>query len=291
MSTISHISCAVNAVTGRERELARIASAAVRKKVAVLGGGPGGMEAARTAALRGHDVVLFEKRELGGLLIEASLPDFKSDIKPLIKYYITQLKKSGVKVIMEEATSHTIVNGKFDAAVVATGAIEAPLPNIPGINKPSVLSALDVLRGAETGYNVIVIGGGVIGNEAAVLMGKQGKSITITTRQSEVAQGLTAEMKRAFFNMIAELSITVITEVQLDEVLDDGVIVSTFLSQKSAIKGNTVVIAGGFKSNLTLWNELSQIPELEVHAIGDCVEARTIYDAIHEGYRAAYIIK
>ncbi|MBW1802803.1 MAG: FAD-dependent oxidoreductase, partial [Deltaproteobacteria bacterium] len=92
--TVGYITCAVNAATGREGELAEISPAAKAKKVAVIGGGPAGMEAARVAALRGHEVTLFEKRELGGMLVEAAIPDFKADLRPLIEYYITQLDKT-----------------------------------------------------------------------------------------------------------------------------------------------------------------------------------------------------
>ena len=288
--TVGYITCAVNPVTGREGELAKITPAVKPKKVAVVGGGPGGMEAARVAALRGHEVTLFEKRELGGLFIEASTLEFKADIIPLIKYHITQLEKTGVKVVKEEAISQTIKNGKFDAVVVATGATVAPLPRVPGINKPCVVAALDVIRGAKTGNNVVVVGGGLVGCETALLLAKQGKKVTITTRGDDIARGMTEEMRRAFFKIIAELPVEICTGVRLDEVTDKGVVVSDRFAAKSTIKGDTIAIAAGFKPNLKLWEELSQIPELEVYAIGDCVEPRTGYDAIHEGFHTAFAL-
>ena len=286
---IGYITCTVNPSVGREGELAEIVPVAKPKKVAVIGGGPGGMEAARVAALRGHDVTLFEKRELGGLLIEASIPEFKADIKPLIKYYITQLEKTGVKVVKEEATRRTIEKGKFDAVVVASGAV-ASLPSVPGINKPSVVAALDLIRGAKTSNNVIVVGGGLVGSEIALLLAKQGKRVTIVEMLDHIAEGLSAEMKRALFKFFAELSVKVCTGLRLEEVIDEGVVVSNNLAVKSTIKGDTVVIATGFKPNRKLWDELSQIPELEVYAIGDCVEVRTSYDTIHEGHLVARLL-
>jgi pyruvate/2-oxoglutarate dehydrogenase complex dihydrolipoamide dehydrogenase (E3) component len=134
---------------------------------------------------------------------------------------------------------------------------------------------------------VIVIGGGIVGSEATLLLAQQGKKVTITTRQSDIANGLTTEMRRAFFKMIGELSVEKYTGVRLEEVKDDGVVVGTFLSLRNVIKGDTVVIARSFEPNLTFWEELSHIPELEVYAIGDCVEPRTAYDAIHEGFHTA----
>ncbi|MFC1861491.1 FAD-dependent oxidoreductase, partial [Chloroflexota bacterium] len=287
---IGHITCTVNAITGREGELAKITPEIKAKKVAVVGGGPGGMEAARVAALRGHEVTLFEKRELGGLLIEASLPEFKADIRSLIKYQIAQLEKTGVNVVKEEAGFQNLNNGKFDAVVVATGAAVASLPDVPGINKLSVVSALDVLRGAKTGNNVIVVGGGIVGSEVTLLLGKEGKKVTITTRGDKIARGMPMMMRKTYFKFIAELPVEVCTGVHLAEVTDDGIVVSNNFADKSTITGDTVVIAAGFKPNLELWDSLSRIPELEVYAIGDCVEPRTAYDTIHEGFHTAFAL-
>jgi len=286
---LGYITCTVNACAGREAELAKIPPAAKLKKVAIIGGGPAGREAARVAALRGHQVTLFEKRELGGLLIEASLPEFKADLRPLIKYHITQLEKTGVKVVKDEATSKTIKDGRFDAVVVATGS-EPSLPDVPGINKSSVVAALDVLGGAKTGNNVIVVGGGLVGSELALFLAKQGKTVTIVEMLDHIAEGLSSEMKRAFFKILAELPVEVRTGQCLEEVTNDGITVRCGLTAKDTIKGDTVVIATGFRPNRELWDELSQIPELEVYAIGDCVEPHTGYDAIHEGFHTAFAL-
>ncbi len=112
--------CTVNATTCREGQLGEIREAIVKKKVAIVGGGPAGMEAARVAALKGHNVTLYEKRELGGRLVEAAVPDFKEDLRPLIKYFTTQLAKTGVKVIKGEATLKTLKSGQYDTVIVAT---------------------------------------------------------------------------------------------------------------------------------------------------------------------------
>jgi 2-enoate reductase len=156
------------------------------------------------------------------------------------------------------------------------------------MKKTSAISALDVIRGAKTGENVLIIGGGIVGSETALLLGKQGKKVTITTRQSEIGQGLSTEMKRAYFSLLANLPITTITKVRLEEVTADGAVVGTFYGEKTALKADTIVIAGGFKPHLKLWDELSQVPQLEVYAIGDCVEPRSAYDAIHEGFHTAF---
>ena len=136
------IHCTVNATVGREEDL-RITLTAKARKIAVVGGGAAGMEAARVASLRGHKVTLYEKRKLGGALIEASVPEFKADRRGLLSNLSTQVKKAGVKVIESEATAQAMKSGDFDVVIVATGA--SPIvPEVKGVDKPFVVGALDV---------------------------------------------------------------------------------------------------------------------------------------------------
>jgi len=285
---VGSVNCAVNVAVGKEEQF-RITPSAKPKKVAVVGGGPSGMEAARVAALRGHEVTLFEKRKLGGMLIEASAPEFKADIRKLIDYLSTQVKKTGVKVINSEATSKTIKDGKFDAVIVAIGATPWT-PVVSGLDKPSVVGALDVLDGAKTGKSVIVVGGGRIGCDVALFLAEQGKKVTITTRGDAIAREFNQAEHIAFFKRLSKQNVEIITGVHLTEVTDSGVIVYDRWGTKSDLKGDSVVLAAGLKANRGLFDELWQIPTLEIYAVGDCVEPRTIYDAIHEGYWAAYAI-
>jgi len=167
--------CTVNVPLSRSVKLA-IEPAKVRKNVAVIGGGPGGMEAARVLALRGHNVTLYEKRKLGGALIEASVPDFKADIRPLIAYLATQMKKLKVNVVMQEATPAAIKRGKFDAVVVAVGA-EMRKPDIPGVGLPHVTDVMAVLNGKATGKRVLVVGGGLIGVEVGIYLAEMARRL------------------------------------------------------------------------------------------------------------------
>ena len=237
------VQCAVNVAVGCEDEF-KIIPAVKPKKVAIIGGGPGGMEAATVAALRGHEVTLFEKKKLGGVLIEASVPDFKADIRRLIDYLSTQVKKAGVKIVEGEATSQTIKDGK----------------------------------------NVIIVGGGMIACDAALFLAEQKKKVTITTRGDEIARDMTDISRLAFFERLSEQDVEIRTGVRLEAVNDSGIVVSDRSGVKSEIKGDTVVLAGGLTPNRKLFDELAQVPELEVYAIGDCVEPRTILEAIHEGH-------
>jgi 2,4-dienoyl-CoA reductase-like NADH-dependent reductase (Old Yellow Enzyme family)/thioredoxin reductase len=277
------IKCTVNATVGNEDGFT---PAAKPKKMVVVGGGPGGMEAARVAALRGHKVTLFEKRKLGGMLIEASFPDFKADIRGLINYLSTQLKKTGVKIIRSEATAKIIKDGDFDAVIVATGATPW-VPGVPGVNKPSVVGILDTLNGAKTGKKVIVVGGGMIGRDIALFLAEQGKKVTITTRGDSIVRDMDVVSRLGFLERLSKQDIEIRTGVHLAEIVDDGVIMYDKQGERIEIKGDNVVLAAGLSPNRSLFDELSQIANLEVFAIGDCVEPRRIFDAIHEGHQVA----
>jgi 2,4-dienoyl-CoA reductase-like NADH-dependent reductase (Old Yellow Enzyme family)/thioredoxin reductase len=286
---IGYITCTVNAAATREAELGTIPQAKQKKKVAIVGGGPGGMEAARVAALKGHDVTLYEKRELGGMLVEAATPDFKSDLKRLINYHITQLEKTGVKVLKEEATVTKIKNGKYDAVIVATGS-QPIIPDVPGIKKPIVVTSLDVLHGTETKDNVIVVGGGVVGCEITLFLAKQGKDVTIVEAldMMNLASGMSNTLKGAFFEQLMQIGAQLKCVHVLTEVVDDGIVTLCGL-KKEKIEGDTVVLALGFTPDRKLWDDLSKIPGLEVYAIGDCVKVGgNSYDAIHEGFHTVF---
>ena len=127
------ITCALNPVVSREGEL-KITPAPVKKKVAVVGAGTAGMEAARVLALRGHDVTLYEEKDKkGGLLHEAAAPEFKADIRPFMQYQITAIEKLGIPVVQKKATPADLEG--FDAVVCATGSLPI-IPNLPGVDKP-----------------------------------------------------------------------------------------------------------------------------------------------------------
>jgi len=285
---VGSINCTVNPTAGKESEF-RITRMDEARKVAVVGGGPAGMQAAIVAALRGHEVTMFEKRMLGGMLIEASFPEFKADLKRLIAYLSTQVKKAGVTIVETEATSSTIKDGNFDVAIVATGATPW-IPEVPGVDRSSVVVSLDVLRGAAIGNDVVVVGGGVIGSDIALHLAEQGKKVVITTRRDEIASGLTLHERLAVLERLSKQDVEIRTGVCLEEVLEDRIVVQDRSGTKSEIRGKNVVLCAGLVPNRKLFDELSG-EGLEVCAIGDCVEPRRILDAIHEGFYAAYSIK
>lgn len=188
-----HIGCAVNPAVGLERELV-ISPAENTKNVLVIGGGPGGMEAARVAALRGHDVTLWEKNNaLGGNLIPASIPAFKDDYRILIDYLSTQMKKLGVSIeLNKEASAEGVQRMKPDCVFVAAGA-EPVIPKISGIEKGlktgKVVTAIDsLLDELKVDEPTVIIGGGLVGCETALYLAQeQGRSVTVVEVLDSVA--------------------------------------------------------------------------------------------------------
>lgn len=282
------ITCALNPTIGREDDL-RIIPALQKKKVVVVGGGPAGMEAARVSALRGHDVTLFEKLKLGGYLHEASVPDFKADIRPLMQSLITQVKKLGVKVIAEEGTAEKVIATGCDVAILAVGAEPIQL-KIPGANKKHVLNALDVLSGKATpGNNVVVIGGGLIGSETAIDLVEHGHNVTVVEMLDEIMSDVAVTDKLAYFDRIAKTDLKIYTSHQVVEITDDGVLVTGRKNDALAIPCDTVLVAVGLTPQSALYAQLQDV-DFKVYKIGDYVKAGKIFDAIHTGYKTALTI-
>jgi len=287
-----YTSCTVNPTNGMERELA-LTPAVKRKTVLVVGGGPGGMEAARVAAVRGHRVTLWEKSDvLGGSLIPASVPDFKKDYRDFIKYQITQLRKLGVNVeLRKEATAESVEKAKPEVVFVATGATPI-IPKIPGAAGQKLVSATDVLLGKrEAGKFVVVIGGGLVGCETALYLAQKGKKLTLVEILGDVARDAFKANREFLLEALHRAGIEILTESRVVEIVNEGVMVSGHDGTRGPVKvrADTVVCALGLRPSEGLAEALrDRVPE--VYVIGDCVEPRKLLNAVWEGYRLARLI-
>ena len=277
------ITCAVNPVVSREGEL-KITPAPVKKKVAVVGGGTAGMEAARVLKLRGHDVTIYEEKpENGGLLHEAAAPEFKADIRPFMKYQMTALEKLGVPVLREKADVAKLA--AYDVVICATGSLPI-IPNIPGVEKPIAVDCLSAINGAKpVGKKIVVIGGGLVGTETALDLAENGHSVTLVEMLPKIMKDVAVTDFLAYRKRIAKTDMRVLTETRLEEVLDNGARVSSKKGEE-IIEADTVILALGLKAEQGLYNELIAAGK-EAYLVGDAVKAGKIFDAIHTAYRAA----
>ena len=277
------INCTMNPLLGFEDALA-IRPAETKKRVAVVGGGPAGMKAADTAALRGHEVTLFEKRKLGGYLHEASYPEFKADIRDALAYLITQVEKHGVEIVKKEATAADLEG--FDAVIIAAGASPAGL-GVPGADRSSVTLAVDSLTedAQKLTGRIVVIGGGLIGTEAAIQMSLDPENqVTIVEMLPEIMNGCSDCDHIVYSDMIREKKIQVLTSARVLEIGDDGV-TAEWKGRRQVIPADHVLLATGMKPNRQLYEELKE-KGVCVRNVGDSLQPGKIYDAIHTGYKA-----
>jgi len=291
-SAVERVICTVNPDLGMERDYA-IKRTSNPKRVLVFGGGPGGLEASRVAALSGHEVTLMEKQaELGGNLRIASLPIGKEILKSyFLDWEERQCQKAGVKLELgREVTQQVIREVKPDAVIVATGATPL-LPQIPGIDKPHVVLAQDVLTGkAKVGKKVVVIGGNEVGIETADFIAEKGlaESVTVIEMLPEIASTMyTVNRVNMLTVWLPKYGIKTYTSMRINEVTDESVTAVDEKGKKHYFEVDTVVVATGYTSNNTMYEQL-QDEVSELYAIGDCVKPRQILDAVHEG---AYIAR
>lgn len=279
------LSCSVNPLCGREGIL-QVKPTKKPKKVLVAGGGVAGMEVARLAASRGHDVILYEKKEvLGGHLLEASAPDFKKDYKRLLDWYRTQIQKSNAKVVLNKAvTLMDIREADRDVIIVATGSIPI-VPDVLGIDKPIVVTCTDLLLGNRgAGDSPIIVGAGLEGCETGVFLSEQGKDVTIVEKLKEpmLTQPVFKANRDMLLDMLKEKGVKLITNATLKEVTDAGIVVRSKNGDKM-ISGDTVILAMGLKADTSFYDSLRG-EFSSVYKIGDCKEPRRVHEAIWEGF-------
>jgi len=305
------VSCRVNAALGKEREY-QIEPAAHKKRVVVVGGGPGGMEAARVAAARGHEVVLYEKApRLGGSLPMAALIKGTQieDLPALVYYFETQLRKLGVRVQLQQEFTPAMARVlKPEAVVVASGGRHAT-PTISGIDRWNVLTGQALARKAApylrlfgpqllgwitrfwlpVGKRVVVIGGQLHGCQVAAFLVKRGRHVTIVEASDQLGEGISVAMKPRLLDWLAEKGVAILTGAECREITDEGAIVRTRDGTVRTVIADTVITALPTLSNPALSKVLEGVVP-EVYAVGDCGESRLILQAIADGSRVGHSI-
>ncbi|MGA2955201.1 MAG: FAD-dependent oxidoreductase [Thermodesulfobacteriota bacterium] len=277
------ITCLVNPQAGLEEEL-RIKPAEKRKKVFIIGGGPGGMEAARVAALRGHDVTLVEKEDhLGGQFHLASLPPGKEEIKAFLRYLDGQLKKLGVKIFLNREMSPDKID-RIDAEVIILASGGTPQkPEIPGVERENVLTAWEALMNPErVGEKVLVVGAGAVGAETAEFLADRGREVTLIEMLKEIALDEERVNRKLLLRRLGEKGVKVRVLTKATAIMPQGVKVEG----GEILPAGTVILATGVQPNKSLVEGLKKL-KIEFFSVGDCKIPRKAIDAIHEGYRVA----
>jgi len=277
--------CMVNPEAGHEQEMV-IKPALQPKRVLVAGGGPAGMEVARTAASRGHKVTLYEKSvSIGGQFSIASLPPLKQGFAGYIKYVRNRLESDGVSLeLNHELMIEDIAQEKPDTVVVATGG-KPLIPGIPGIDGSNVVNASEVLTGIKvTGQNILVAGGGLVGCETALFLDELGKNVTIVEQLGELASDQIMVPRETLLRKLSETDISVVTSARIVEIIKDGAIIEQRGNRETISGMDTIVIALGVESV----NELAALIKnlvSEVYVIGDAEKPGKALEAIVSGAR------
>lgn len=281
--------CSVNPQAGREVKYREIPLARRKKRVLVIGGGPAGMTAARTACERGHEVTLWEKSErLGGRLYEATALPQKDTARAYVDWAIRSTMKCGATVVLgKEATPAAVEAEAPDAVIVAVGAAFAR-PPIDGIDLPHVMTVSEADLGTKpVGRNVVVCGGGLSGSECAAGLGMAGKKVTVVDILPEEAlcQDAVDLVRVAIFSLLRDKGIQRV-QGTVEAITTTGVLVALAGGATVELPADTVVVAFGLRPNPAVVGPLLDVVA-ESYLVGDCRNVGKIFTANHDAFNVA----
>lgn len=284
-----HYYCTVNPLCYAEKDY-QLTPAMSKKRVLVIGGGPGGMEAALTAARRGFEVELWEKTtQLGGNMFVAGYPSFKVDVMKFVKFLRREINRLNVNVRYNmTATSENVLAGNFDKVILATGAT-SKVPPIEGVDNAN--QAEDYLvQSKQPGDDVVVIGGGLVGCETALDLSSRAKNVTVVEMLDDILQTGSHSKNNdlSLRDHLKDAQVKLDTGVKVKAITKDSVVIDDNGVEKK-LPCDTAVVAAGYKSNDSLEEILEDKVDLTV--VGDAVSPRKIMDAVHEAYHAIRVME
>lgn len=280
--------CTVNPTIGRDHYLEKpvLLPEDERKRVAIIGGGPAGIEAAIIASKRGHKVTLYEKENhLGGRMLYADVMPFKHSSKKFKQFLIEHLQETDTDIRLNtEATRELLLKEKYDKVIIAIGA-ECKGLDVKG--STNAIQAADIYeKGLEVKGDVVIIGGGTTGCETAVYLGESGHKVTILTRGEKLCRNAHIEYVRSILYPMQQLkNVETVYFAKVKEIRENEVIYERE-GEEISVKADTVILSVGFTERmeeaLDLWLEGTP-----TETIGDCYSARDLLAAIGSGYDAA----
>ena len=278
------IRCSVNPETGNEAEF-RFEKADRSKNVWIVGGGPGGLKAAEIAALRGHQVTLFERKDkLGGRVRLGANPPGKAVLNEFIDYLEGRVRALGITLEMDkEFTADMITSGEPDVVIVATGA-SPQFPDWKGVEESDALSVDDVLSDwADIGDNVLIVGGGGTGAEIADLLSEVGKKVTLIEMLEDIASDLINHLQHYLKQRLSDKGVNILTSTRVVDLGKGYAMVEDASGIKKLDGFDDIVLALGSETpNDVIYKDLED-KVAELYVIGDASQPRAIVDAVWEG--------
>lgn len=283
--TTGPIACLVNPQLGYEYE--EVSKAKQPLNVCVIGGGPAGIEAARGASMRGHDVTLYEKANgLGGMFRTAAYPPYKGELSSYSAWAMNDLRDRGVNILLNtECTPEMIKKCKYDVAIIATGGRLAIPENLP-VKGENVVDATDLIAGrsCDPGQVCAVLGGGMVGLEAAVHLGWMGRQVTIFEMRDEIAMDVESGVLPSLMDLVEKYGVDVKTGIVVTGV-DNGEIRVIERGQSGSYRFDTVVLALGLEPEDGLFKEIEGMVDRVVLA-GDAEKPGKAIEATRNGFVA-----
>lgn len=288
--------CAINPMLGKDIDLSKLVAPGEEKHVMVIGGGPGGMMAAQTLRKMGHRVSLYEKSDrLGGLLNDATVASFKEYMRLYLQWDIRQTMQCGAEIHLNtEVTPELVERVNPDAVIVASGSTYVH-PNIPGITLEKVKTVSDVENHrVPVGEQVVVCGGGIVGLECAVMLGMEGKQVTVIDQipLEKFADGMPVFNHIELNHQLEKYGVSLVGGQRITAFGENGVETVDASGEKRQFAGDTYVLALGVKPDNRLAQQLLSTYAEGVYVVGDCVSTgRVLADANQEAFHAAIRIR